>query len=338
MGLTRPEFDVLENREGRHEPVNTGRVVPIYRLTSGMTNDFLRRQTLDALTYFKEDLHRSRPGTPQGDLHRILSGIHWPETIEATNASLLEMAADEVLEMQLALLARRRHRERSTVRCGLSVDPEVRRGVMDRLPFCPTSAQLRCMDEVRTDLQSDGPTMNRLLQGEVGSGKTLVALSAALDVASAGGKTALLAPTEVLAEQHFATITDLLQASQGPISGPGVLEAKLSGLTRPFTLALLTGSTKPASRRSILDRLAQGKIDLLIGTHAIIQDGVGIPNLALAIADEQHRFGVEQRAALRHDAHYMMLTATPIPRTMQLTLYGDLDISTLDEMPGQRPP
>ena len=338
LGLTQPEFDVVGNRMGRHEPVNTGRVVPIYRLTSGITQDFLRRQTLDALAYFKDDLHRSRPGTPSGDLHRILSGIHWPETTLAAPSSRLELAADEVLEMQLALLARRRHREQSTVRRGLAVDPEVRSRLVDRLPFRPTGAQLRCMDEVRSDLCREGPAMNRLLQGEVGSGKTLVALGAAVDVASAGGQTALLAPTEVLAEQHFATVADLLQARQGPLSGPGVLEAQLSGLDRPFTLALLTGSAGATSRRAVLERLAQGKVDLLIGTHAIIQDGVDIANLELAIADEQHRFGVEQRAILRRDAHYLMLTATPIPRTMQLSLYRDLDISTIDEMPGRRPP
>ena len=172
----------------------------------------------------------------------------------------------------------------------------------------------------------------------MGSGKTLVALAAAVDVASAGGQTAFLAPTEVLSEQHFETVAGLLHARQGSLSGEGVLEAMLPGLDRPFTMALLTGSTRAASRRAILDRAAQGRVALLIGTHAIIQTGVDIPNLELAIADEQHRFGVEQRAALRHNAHYLMLTATPIPRTMQLTLYRDLDISVIDEMPGHRPP
>ena len=338
LGLTRPEFDVVENRIGRYDPVNTGRVVPIYRLTSGMTQDFLRRQTREALAHFGDGLHRSRPGTPPGDLHRILSAIHWPDTIEAAHDARLELAADEVLEMQLALLARRHHREQSTVRRGLSVDPKVCRELVDRLPFDPTTAQLRCMDEIRSDLRRDGPAMNRLLQGEVGSGKTLVALGAAVDVASAGGQTALLAPTEVLAEQHLATIAGLLRASPGAVSGPGVVEANLSGLDRPFATALLTGSTRAAARRSILERLAQGQVDLLIGTHAIIQNGVDIPHLELAIADEQHRFGVEQRAVLRRDAHYLMLTATSIPRTMQLTLYRDLDISTIDEMPDQRLP
>ena len=337
-GLTQPEFDIVENRIGRHEPVHTGRVVPIYGLTSGMTQDFLRRQTLEALDHFRNDLHRSRPGAPEGDLHRILAGIHWPVTIEAAQACRMELAADEVLEMQLALLALRRHREGSTIRRGLAVDPAVRSGLIDRLPFRLTDAQLRCMDEVRSDLGRDGPAMNRLLQGEVGSGKTLVALGAAVDVAGAGGQTALLAPTEVLAEQHFTSVASLLQARQGSLSGPGVLEAKLPGLGRPFTLGLLTGNTGAAVRRSVLDRLAQGTLSLLIGTHAIIQAGVDIPNLELAIADEQHRFGVEQRAVLRRDAHYLMLTATPIPRTMQLSLYRDLDISTIDEIPGQRPP
>ena len=338
LRVSRPEFDVVKDRWGRHEPVNTGRVVPIYPMTKGMTQEWLRQQTRDALAHFGDDLHRSRPGTPPGDLRRILSGIHWPESVEAAQASRLELAGDEVLEMQLALLGRRHQREQCTVRRGLAVDPSVRDGLIERLPFPPTQAQLRCMDEIRTDLLGDGPTMNRLLQGEVGSGKTLVALGAALDVASAGGQTALLAPTEVLAEQHLDTIAGLLQARPAPISGPGILEARLPGLGRPFTLALLTGSARAAVRRSVLDQLARGKVDLLIGTHAIIQDGVDIPKLELAIADEQHRFGVEQRAALRRDANYLMLTATPIPRTLQLTLYRDLDISTIDEMPDHRPP
>ena len=337
-GLTQPEFDVLSNSAGRHDPVNSGRIVPIYPLTAGMTQDYLRRRTLEALRRFRHDLHRSRPDAPPGDLHRILSGLHWPESDQESHACRLELASDEVFEMQLALLARRRHRELSTTRTGLSVDPAARDGLVDRLPFTPTGAQVRCMDEIRGDLQCDGPAMNRLLQGEVGSGKTLVALAAAVDVASAGGQTAFLAPTEVLAEQHLQTVADLLQAEQGLFSGEGVFEAVLPGLDRPFAMALLTGSARAATRRSILSRAAEGRLDLLIGTHAIIQNGVDIPNLELAIADEQHRFGVEQRAALRHDARYLMLTATPIPRTMQLTLYRDLDISAIDEMPDQRPP
>ena len=338
LGLTQPECDIVEHQGIRQEPVNTGRVVPIYRVTSGMTQDYLRRQIPEALEHFKDGLDRSRPGTPPDDLHRILSGIHCPESIEVAHACRQELASDEVLEIQVALLTRRQRRALSTVRTGIPIKPDVRDQVISPLPFSPTGAQVRCMDEIRADLQSDGPAMNRLLQGEVGSGKTLVALAAAVDVASAGGQTAFLAPTEVLSEQHFETVAGLLHARQGSLSGEGVLEAMLPGLDRPFTMALLTGSTRAASRRAILDRAAQGRVALLIGTHAIIQTGVDIPNLELAIADEQHRFGVEQRAALRHNAHYLMLTATPIPRTMQLTLYRDLDISVIDEMPGHRPP
>ena len=337
-GLTQPEFDVLRDGNGWHEPVNAECIVPIYRVTSGMTQDYLRRRTREALRRFRDDLHRSRPGAPPGDLHRTLSGIHWPVSLGEADACRLELAGDEILEMQLALLARRRHRELSTTRTGLHIDPAARNGLIERLPFRPTGAQLRCMDEIRFDLQSDGPAMNRLLQGEVGSGKTLVALAATMDVVSAGGQTAFLAPTEVLAEQHFHNVVDMLDAAAALLSGGGAMMAELPGLRRPFAMALLTGSTGVADRRSILAQLRDGALDLVIGTHAIIQQDVEIPNLTLAIADEQHRFGVEQRAALRHDAHYLMLTATPIPRTMQLTLYRDLDISTIDEMPDLRPP
>ena len=155
------------------------------------------------------------PGTPPDDLHRILSGIHCPESIEVAHACRQELASDEVLEIQVALLTRRQRRALSTVRTGIPINPHVRDQVISPLPFSPTGAQVRCMDEIRADLQSDGPAMNRLLQGEVGSGKTLVALAAAVDVASAGGQTAFLAPTEVLSEQHFETLAGLLHARAG---------------------------------------------------------------------------------------------------------------------------
>ena len=182
--------------------------------------------------------------------------------------------------------------------------------------------------------------MSRLLQGEVGSGKTLVALAAILAVASAHRQSAFMAPTEVLAEQHFRTVSQLLEGFDQPLQQPNVLSAYLPDLPRPFTFGLLTGSTRAAPRRELLRMASEGHLDLLIGTHALIQDGVELPSLSLAIADEQHRFGVQQRSALRgageEQPHSLMMSATPIPRTLQLTLYGDLDISSIDELPPGR--
>ena len=182
--------------------------------------------------------------------------------------------------------------------------------------------------------------MSRLLQGEVGSGKTLVALTAILAAASDHRQSALMAPTEVLAEQHFATVGRLLSTFEQPLQQPNVFSAYLPSLRRPFAVGLLTGSTRAAPRREVLRLASEGHLDLLIGTHALIQDGVELPNLALAITDEQHRFGVAQRTALRgagpEQPHALMMSATPIPRTLQLTLYGDLDVSTIDELPPGR--
>ena len=336
--IANPEFDIVENAAGRHQPVNTAGIIPVYPLTAGMTQDYLRQAIRQALADFRHCLHRSRPGRPPGELYQLLCDIHSPEHLDDPEEARYDLASDEVLEIQMALLNRRRHRELTTITPALAVDPAPREALLDRLPFRPTAAQRRCMDEIRQDLVQTGPSMNRLLQGEVGSGKTLVALAAAVDVAAAGQQTALLAPTALLAEQHFHTVCQLLDAAPSPMTGPGAYYTKLPGLQRPFTVALLTADTPARQRRQTLAAVKLGTIDLLAGTHAIIQPDIEIPRLQLAIADEQHRFGIAQRAALRQGAHYLMLTATPIPRTMQLTLYRDLDISIIDEMPVLKEP
>ena len=172
------------------------------------------------------------------------------------------------------------------------------------------------------------------------SGKTLVALAAVLATTSAHSQSALMAPTEVLAEQHFHTVGELLGGLDQPLQQGNVTSVYIPNLPRPFTFGLLTGSTRAGQRREILRMASEGHLDLLVGTHALIQEGVELPNLALAIADEQHRFGVEQRSTLRgqgsEQPHSLMMSATPIPRTLQLTLYGDLDVSTIDELPPGR--
>jgi ATP-dependent DNA helicase RecG len=195
------------------------------------------------------------------------------------------------------------------------------------LPFPLTAAQQKALAEIVADLRRETP-MNRLVQGDVGSGKTVVALLSMALTVQDGGQAAILAPTEILAEQHFKSMGRLLEDM-----------AEILG--RSFSIQLLTGSTPAAERREILDGLAAGQIDIIVGTHAIIQDQVEMKDLRLAVVDEQHRFGVEQRGALREkgaNPHMLVMTATPIPRTLALTLYGDLDLSLIDEMPPGRQP
>lgn len=336
--VSQPEYDLAEGGNGSPRPVNTAGIIPIYSLTAGMTQDYLRRAIRETLAQFRRYLHRSRPGSRPTELHALLTCIHTPDNWSHIDPARRQLAGDALLETQLALLNRRRQRELDTMTAGLDINPGARASLLQSLPFAPTDAQMRCMDEIRHDLAETGPAMNRLLQGEVGSGKTLVALAAAVDVASANGQTALLAPTGLLAEQHFHSIIGLLNAVPSPMAGEATYQAQIDGLKRPFSIALLTANTPARTRRAILNAAQLGTISLLVGTHAIISPDIQIPGLRLAVADEQHRFGTAQRAALRHNAHYLMLTATPIPRTVQLTLYRDLDVSTIDEMPIAKEP
>ena len=334
--LKQPETDVVRDHNGRRAPVNNKPIAPTYRLTAGMTQAFLRDAIPEVIETCRKRWVRTRPHAERS-LYEILRGIHDAEDEEEAETCLEELARDEILEMQLALLNARQDRADKTNQPGLNITTTVADAFRDSLPFRPTGAQERCIEEIRRDIESDGGAMSRLLQGEVGSGKTLVALNAAMDVATAGGQTAFLAPTELLAEQHFGTIRDMLTGSN--LGGSANLAfTKLEGREKPFCVALLTGSTRATERRLILGQAQMGIVDVLIGTNAIIQEGVTLPNQQLAIADEQHRFGVEQRAHLRGNTHYLMLTATPIPRTMQLTMYRDLDVSTIDEMPENREP
>ncbi len=235
------------------------------------------------------------------------------------------LAFDELLLLQLALL-RRRARRREGARAEPLAPPSelTARWLSDSLPFAPTGDQRAAIDELDADIAQDRP-MQRLLMGEVGSGKTVVALYAMLRAVESGGQAALMAPTETLAEQHFATLQALM---------PGEL----------VQAALLTGSTPGGRRTDILNKLGSGELKLLVGTHALIEEAVEFDRLAVAVVDEQHRFGVKQRRALDRKApaglspHVLHMTATPIPRTLQLTNYGDLDVTTLQELPAGRRP
>ena len=268
--------------------------------------------------------------------HTALNWIHRPTTMGESAQARKRLVFDELLRMQLELVRRKRRLEQRTA--GLS--HATGGGLVDlflrRLPFPLTSAQQRAIDEISGDLAKPHP-MHRLLQGDVGAGKTVVALSALLASVQGGFQGALMAPTEVLAEQHHQTIAALLRDLAVP-------DPTRLGGERPLRVELLTGSRGAAERHRAADGLAAGQVDIAVGTHALISEGVAFRALGVVVIDEQHRFGVEQRAVLRDRGpgsvtpDLLVMTATPIPRTAAMTVYGDLDVSVLDELPAGRTP
>ncbi len=340
--MTNPVVDLLGNR--------TGKIVAIYPLTekSGLS-------TWDLGEWVAQTLRRcERRGladpVPDEVLDRFdlvdrssaLHGIHAPESMAHMVKARQRLVFDELLRIQLWLVQRKRDIERSSTGIRQHVDdqggpaPGLLRSFVEGLPYELTGAQRRAIDEICTDLASPVP-MHRLLQGDVGAGKTLVAVAAMLVAVQGGHQGALMAPTEVLAEQHHASIARML--SDMTVEEPGSLLG-----SRPLAVALLTNRCKAAERRRILEGLSSGTIDLVVGTHSLIQDAVTFSSLGVVVVDEQHRFGVEQRAALRAAnadgtvPDVLVMTATPIPRTAAMTVYGDLDVTVLDELPPGRTP
>lgn len=262
-----------------------------------------------------------------------LIAIHAPGTIDDANAARRTLAFHEAFDLQGVLALRRARVGALTAQPRSGLSAGLRAELDSQLPFSLTAGQIRVGSEIAEDMSQSWP-MHRLLQGDVGSGKTLVAVRAMLDVIDSGGQAVLLAPTEVLAAQHHRSITSIL----GPLAEPGML----AGATRATKVVLLTGSQKTAQRRAALLDIVSGEAGIIVGTHALLQEAVEFNDLALAVVDEQHRFGVEQRAVLatkgRGDQrpHMLVMTATPIPRTIAMTAFGDLDVSTLDELPAGR--
>lgn len=269
--------------------------------------------------------------------HEAIIGIHMPETFAHKESARRRLAFDELLRVQLVLLMRKRKFERESVGIRHGVGGPLVKSFRERLPYALTRAQSRVISEIEHDLAGPHP-MHRLLQGDVGSGKTVVAVSALLVAVQGGHQGALMAPTEVLAEQHAAGIAPLVDGMT--VSDPGNLLGE-----RPLRVELLTSSVTGEKRREILAGIADGTIDVVIGTHALIQESVKYSSLGIVVVDEQHRFGVEQRAALKMKGEtggtvpdVLVMTATPIPRTAAMTVYGDLDVSILDEKPAGRTP
>ena len=334
-----PEYEVADERE----LVHTARLVPIYPLTEGLTSRRVRtliKRAVDEaaglLTDFVPEKRRKRLGLM--GLADAVREAHFPTSEESKEAARRRLAFDELLLIQLGVMDRKRMWKEEMPGHPLRADPGLLKAVIDQFPFSLTGAQRRTIDEVVADLGKSSP-MSRLVQGDVGSGKTVVALIAMLLAAANSQQVAFMVPTEVLAEQHFRTIRHLLgdMAKPGPI--PNFLSLDLPSLHRPVTAALLTGSLTRKRKQEIHELVAQSEIDILVGTHALFQKDVDFVNLTLVIVDEQHRFGVMQRSELRqkgYNPHLLVMTATPIPRTLALTLYGDLDISVIDEMPAGR--
>ncbi len=311
-----------------------GSIVPVYRLTEGLQPLLMRRVMRRVVEYWPARVPEHLPAFVLREanlmpIQEALREIHFPRSMRTQEAARRRLAFDELFELQLAVL-RQRELWRNEPALPLQPPPDLLERLIAALPFTLTNAQHRAIREIADDLARPN-AMHRLLQGDVGSGKTVVAaLGMALAVA-AGAQAALMAPTEILAEQHHKNLTRLFQR---------FAEA---GALPPLELALLTGSVKSSERRAVYEGLSEGTIPIAIGTHALIQEGVVFKQLGFVVVDEQHRFGVEQRAALRRKAgalnpHTLIMSATPIPRTLALTLYGDLDNTVLDEMPPGRQP
>ncbi len=323
LTMTSPECETV----GRTDVTNA-RIQPIYPLTEGLTQRWLRSTMRRALSAWADRVPDALPGDIRSrygllSLSRALWGVHLPDSQEHLAASRRRLAFEQTLYLQLGLVRQKRLWKS---RAGRQIEADGARVVSltAALPYELTGAQRRSLEEMLSDL-AKGEPMNRLLHGDVGSGKTVIAAQLMALAADQGCQAAMMAPTEILAEQHFRALTALFESFPAP---------------RP-TVGLLTGSTPGADRGAITQGLGDGSLQIVVGTHALIQEAVAFGDLALAVIDEQHRFGVDQRRALRDkgtDPHLLLMTATPIPRSLELTVWGHVDVSILDEMPPGRLP
>ena len=335
-----PEYELLR---GEEELVHTGRLVPVYPSTEGLPQRTLRRivkQALDAcvahLAEFLPDDTRHRTGLL--GLQNAVAQAHYPDSNDDWRAARKRLAFDELFLMQLTVLLRKRQWQEDGKGIPLVADSETLNALLSALPFQLTGAQTRVLGEIVDDL-GQGRPMSRLLQGDVGSGKTVVAVAVMLVAVFNGYQAALMAPTEILAEQHFMTLTRLLSGLSETSHEDYLVSLRIDPLPRPLSIGLLLGSLSKRAKDDLHQRIAAGDVDLVIGTHALIQPSVEIPRLAAVVVDEQHRFGVMQRSSLREKGqrpHLLAMSATPIPRSLALTIYGDLDTSVIDELPPGR--
>ena len=331
LGMANPGYEVL--REGDDPEGFANEVIPVYPASKEISSGRLRRAVGALLDRFgdvpdfvPEPLRRTH-GLP--DRAAALEAIHRPADRKEATRARDRLVYDELFVLQVGLALRRRAQEAGQHGQALQTDGDLTKRLLASLPFQPTGAQSRVMSEIGADLSSSKP-MHRLLQGEVGSGKTVVSLWAMLCAVQSGMQGAIMAPTEVLADQHGINLRGLLE----PLGEGG-------GLFGGPRVEVLTAGVTGAARQRVLEGVAAGEVDLLVGTHALLSEGVEFRKLGVIVVDEQHRFGVHQRVRLREKGdspHVLIMTATPIPRTLALTLYGDLDVSTLDELPPGRTP
>jgi ATP-dependent DNA helicase RecG len=324
--MDNPEIEPLEA-----DNLSTNRISPVYPLTAGITQKFMRRimkQTIDfnarrVSDYLPEQIRTDADLTT---LSNALLQVHFPDSQQELDDAQRRIAFDEIFLLQMGVLRQKSLWQSNTARVFTPPDGWLDEQIA-RLPFELTSAQKQSINDIMGDLKAGRP-MNRLLQGDVGSGKTIVAALAALAIANEGAQSAFMAPTSILADQHYRGLSRLLTEGENPP-------------LKPEQIRLLIGDTPESEKNEIRQALADGTIKIIVGTHALIEDPVTFQQLQFAIIDEQHRFGVAQRAALRQkgeNPHLLVMTATPIPRSLALTVYGDLDLSVMDEMPRGRLP
>ena len=335
-----PEYDLFSDRE---DPLHAGRLVPIYPLTDGLYQRTIRRavrQALDAALRHVQD-YVPRETLRHYDLmglRKAIRSMHHPDSREEAEPARRRIAFDEMFMLQLVVARRRIEWQTSRGAVRLRSDDAHLDAFIQSLPYSLTDAQSRSLDEILADLNREIP-MSRLLQGDVGSGKTVVATTALLLAALNDQQGALMAPTNILSEQHFLTVSKLLGGIESELSSETYFTAEVPSFDRNVTICLLTGSLRRRARQEMHERIASGEVDIVIGTQALIQESVDIPRLSLVVVDEQHRFGVLQRMNLRHRGgtpHMLAMSATPIPRSVRLTMLGDLELSVIDELPPGR--
>ena len=334
-----PVYEVLRRGE---KNLHTGRIVPIYPMVAGVNGKSLRNVVRTALASAVDKIEEFLPNAVLGrsglmGFSEAISRYHYPNNIKALEDARRRLAFNELFLVQL--VSQKRKSEWKLDKASIPLpSSEIVTDFVSSLPFVLTSGQTSALKEVLEDINSS-VAMRRLLQGDVGSGKTVVAAAAMLCAAANGLQSAIMAPTEILAEQHYLTITNLL-GSESP-EGRDIIHIQIEGTSRTLTLALLTGSMSNKDKKRIQSVVSSGEVDIVVGTHSLLQEAVNFKKLGLVVVDEQHRFGIMQRALLQESdprPHLLVMSATPIPRSLALVMCGDLDLSVIDELPGGRKP
>lgn len=318
--IVAPEYEIVSGELGE-DLIHTGRIVPVYPLTAGISQRMLRRIIKSALDKYDRSIPENLPLQIRKSLGfpargEALHQIHYPATWNDLEKALNRLKFEEVFFLQLLIGQRKKALSGSRSRPSMAPPYRLMRKFLDSLPFDLTNAQKRVLNEIENDVSSKRG-LARLLQGDVGSGKTIVGIAAMLMAVDKGYQTAMMVPTEILAQQHEKKISEYLDRF-------------------PVKVELLVGSMKASEKKRVHEGLSDGSIDLVVGTQALIQEGISFHQLGLAVIDEQHRFGVKQRAKLGKGGlvpHFLVMTATPIPRSLAQTVYGDLDLSVIDELP-----